>query len=176
MADINGSYHLVNNVQHYLHRHPALKLWSPVELTMAFKFEKARTKTANLLLVKPPHPLAFTHGHQPRSTLVLAQFISDFPVQPEEDGDEAAKEEYARVILANFFPYKDVELFGPTLWAKLKDWKERKPRGASIDNLALRMVANAAIVSSDIPTPPRIYILLGQDTHHYFLYNLPYLS
>ena len=148
MADNDGSYHLVNNVQNYLHRHPALKAWSPVEITMAFKFEKARTKAANLLHVQPPHPLSTCHGHQPRSTIVLAQFINDFPVRPEEDGDDASKEEYARVILANFFPYKDVELHGLTLWDKVADWKERRPRGL-MDDLALRMVDNAAIVSTN---------------------------
>ena len=146
MAERDGTFHLVNNVQHYLYRHPALKEWSPVELTMAFKFEKARTKAAKLLLVQPPHPLFESHGHQPRTTIVLAQFISNFPAKPDEDSDDIYKEEYARVILANFFPFKDVVLVGNTLWDKLGDWRRRKPRGR-LDDLALRMVDNAAMVS-----------------------------
>lgn len=144
-ADLEGSYHLINDVQNYLHRNDALREWSPVEVTMAFEFQKARTKAAACLHVKEPHPLATTHGHNPRSRIHLAQFISDFPIRPEEDGDPTAKEEYARVILANFFPFKDVPLEGATLWEKLATWKRETPR-KELDHLALRMVNNAALV------------------------------
>ncbi len=145
MADLEGSYHLINEVQNYIHRNAALKEWSPVEVKMAFQFGKAQTKRAKLLLVDPPHPLADSHGHNPRTHIHLAQFISQLPLRPEEDGDETDKEAYATIILANFFPYKDVPLQGASLWKKIAYWRLNKPRG-SLDDLALRMVDNCAQV------------------------------
>jgi hypothetical protein len=145
MADLEGSYHLVNEVQNYIHRNDALKRWSPVEVKMAFQFEKVRSKKSRLLMVDQAHPLADSHCHNPRSRVHLAQFISQLPIRPEEDGEEEAKEAYATIILANFFPYKDVPLDGDTLWEKIATWRESKPRGL-LDDLALRMVDNCALV------------------------------
>lgn len=145
MADLDGCQHLINDVQNYLHRHPALANLSPVEMTMAFAFGAAKTKSAMQLMVKESHPLAGSHGHNPRFRIHLAKFISPLPLRPEDDGDADAKEAYASVILANFFPYNDVPLRGETKWEKLRTWREDKPRGA-LDDLALRMVDNAAMV------------------------------
>jgi hypothetical protein len=152
-AGSDGSYHLVNEVQNYLHRHPALHLLSPIEITMIFKLEKQRTIASTLLSLQEPYPLASSHGHNPRTKAFLPQVISELPVRPAEDGDTEEKEAYARVILANFFPYSAVDLEGDTLWEKMADWRERKPRDSKMDNgpkldtFALRMVDNAALVS-----------------------------
>jgi hypothetical protein len=145
-----------------------MHILSPIELSMMFKLDKQRTKASALLALQEPHPLASSHGHNPRTTAVLPQIISELPVRPADDGDPDEKEAYARVILANFFPYSAVPHEGDTLWAKMAYWRDKKPRDTKpreemgddgvikkipeqkLDTLALRMVENAAMVSRPV--------------------------
>ncbi len=60
MADLEGSYHLIDEVHNYIHRNDALKQWSLVEVKMAFLFGKVQTKASNtskLLYVNSLQPI-----------------------------------------------------------------------------------------------------------------------
>ena len=146
--DMNAC-HLVDDVLNYTHRHEALENLSPIEMTMAFIFDKADTKASKALLIQDGHPLAGSHGHKPRKTNVVPQFISNPPLRPKDNGERESQDSYAAFALSNFYSDRLIHLLeGESLWDKYTYWRDNKPRNdleevIELDTLAFRMLDNA---------------------------------
>jgi hypothetical protein len=135
---------MTDAVANYHARSAALQSCSPIEMTMAFSLERHRSGTPHMLRLNANHPQYMTHSFTAPRTLSLPQLISNPPLCPADDStDTAAQQRYAAWALANYFPNGAMldALAGETLWEKMLDWRESRPRGAR-DNLAFRMLHN----------------------------------
>jgi hypothetical protein len=143
-----------NDVDNYLHRSSALSMFSPIEVSLMFKYGKASTQEGFLLRVQAPHPDADTHGHVSvkRGKMKVPQFISNTPFKPTDPEDKDGWEKYAAYALSNYYPDRECDLapilVGKTKHEKLKSWLAMPSGGrGGLDNIARYLLENSDLMA-----------------------------